>query len=262
MKVLFLGNSTDAGSYVPAESKATTMLAGDLERLYGQPFEIVTRGIWPDSDLPATVERWMEREHPELVYLGVVGWWMTFESVPLKLQRLLGPLGKPTANLGFRLAETPWIAHTAPFHWGRKLLGRVVGGDPHFTPDEVAESIGQTIRTVLRHEGTTLVVKGPQHKTRKGYTKAGTRRAEARRLSCHFALRELCAEVHVEYIGSDEPMYPTRSNKGMRIGDRLHANERGHQRRRGELLPYLVRACEIHGLQPAETEVGAGSGPS
>ncbi len=250
MKILVLGNSADTGDYVPPEQRAPALIAKELERIFGQPFELVVKGVWPDAGLAEAVDRWVGREEPDIVYFNVVGWWMTHESVPLRIQRLLGPLGRPTAGIGFRMADSPWLVRTRMYHWGRRLLERTIGGDPHFTGEEVAESIMEAVRVVLRHEGTTPFVKGPEGRVADDATRGSVRRGTARRRRCTELLKAACAEAHVAFGGFEGEFAGYREHEGRTVGDRLHPNEVGQRVRLERQLPRFVEACEAHGLVP------------
>jgi hypothetical protein len=119
------------------------------------------RSIWPTAELPSLIESWMVKHHPDLVFMKVVSYWFCYESVPLKVERKLGRLGKPVADAGVKAADTGWLASNPLFHAGRRLAQRTIGAVSPFEPQEVLERMSAFIRQVLRSENTALLVKGP-----------------------------------------------------------------------------------------------------
>jgi hypothetical protein len=152
MKVLFLGNSNELYGDIPESERRTSRAARALEEAFGEPVETVVRTIWPTEKLPGTIDKWMRESGPDIVYLNVVAFWFNFQSVPLKVERMLGPLGRPVKDAGIKASQVPWLGHTALFHWLREICQRVIGGATFFEPDEVTEVISDCVRTIVRHE--------------------------------------------------------------------------------------------------------------
>ena len=219
----------------------------------GEPVETIVRVIWPSPVLPDLIERWMEQYQPDFVSLKVSPYWFTFESVPLKLQRKLGPIGAPMASMGLKAADTPWLAHNAVFRAGRRLALNTIGGVTHFTPEEVIGVMDACVRRVLRHEGVVLEVRGPLAADRAGSGRAREARLEARRLAVHLAMKRMCADLHIHYTGRDGPA-PVDRDAGIHGGDQLHLNAEGH-RRKGEEegLAYVAAWRAAHGQHPDES---------
>lgn len=208
MKVLRLTNSNDI---LPGTADDRPgLLRERLEAYLGGPVEIVVKAIWPTESLPATVEKWIERDQPDLVWLGVVNYWYDYMSVPKRMERVFGRFGNTASNLGFKAADTPWLSQNAVFRSLRRALQRTIGGDPHFSPEHVVATVGAIARRVLRNEGTVLVVWGPFAHTNYAVSKKAERQAEASRQYIVRSLRELAGTLHFEYYAPDEPYWKTQ----------------------------------------------------
>lgn len=219
MKVLRLTNSNDI---LPGTADARPgLLRERLEAYMGEPVEIVVKAIWPTESLPATVEKWVEREQPDLVWLGVVNYWYEYQSVPKRMERLFGRFGSTVSHLGFRAADTPWLSQNAAFRAVRGALQRTVGGDPHFTPEHIVQVVGTIARRVLRSEGTVLVIWGPFAHTNYAVGRRGERAAEAMRRHIVQELRDLAGTLHVEYFAPEEPYWKVKGRPDL-AKDRFH----------------------------------------
>lgn len=231
MRVLFLGSSNDTGNWVAPTQKKHVMAGNRLETDLGEPVEWVVKGIWPTEDLPQHLAGWVEDSQPDVIYINTGSYWFLYRSVPLRVKRLLGRLGGETAgNAGFRVARSERWAHNAVFRGIRKALQETIGGDTHFTTQQVVNRVTECIRVAARAEGAVVVVKGPHGKVRHSVRERRFRKDEAERLKLHYALEQLCAQLHVTYDGvgeggvRDQPAY----QRGTTTGDGLHANDIRH----------------------------------
>jgi hypothetical protein len=254
MKVLLLGTSDDAADYVAEAATAPRLAEAELTRRLGEPVEIVLRRVWPTERFPRLVDRWLNDEKPDVVVLRTAALWVSYESVPVRVERILGPLGGPVRRLGIRMAQTPVLGTNPGFHASRKWLQRTIGGDPFFTVEQVVDSIGAAIRRIVRDERVVLVVRGPQGANRYHSSERAARNGERRRAAVHVALRDLCRQLHVHYEGVDRGTKD--ADPATKVGDRIHSNEEG-QRRRAAILVDLIetgwrRHQEAHqGASPA-----------
>ena len=230
MKVLILGNSNDTGSFVPEDAKRQYILRDQLAAEFGEPVEVFVRNAWPNDRMVGYVERAVDELQPDLVYVNVSSYAYTYESLPLRVKRLFGRLGEPIGDAGMRLADSRKWSHNAVFRGLRRIGQMTVGGDTHFTPEEVLARYEELIRVLLRHEGTVVAVKGPMGRTKRGTARERVRK-EARRQRVHQPLKKLCEQLHVYYAGNDQPAYLTDplKRKGLRVGDGLHSNAAGHR---------------------------------
>ena len=213
---------------------------------------MTAKSVWPDAKFPATLQKWLARYQPDIVYLNVVSFWFQYESVPLRMERLFGRFGKKVSDAGFNIASNRVLAHNRPFRAFRGMAQRTIGGDNHFTSHEVIECMSECIRLVLRREGTVLVVSGPGSRNDHSVTPWKRRRNERRRQEVDGALKSLCEQLHVQYEGVQQPRWKAREEVGgQRIGDGLHFNASGHARRAEEMFQSIHRAWEAEQLRYA-----------
>ena len=254
MKVLLLGNSNDGGSWIGEGRKRHEIVAEQLEQLIGQPVEVVTKSIWPNPGLARVVDSWVEQHEPDVVYLTMLAYWFQYRSVPLRVRRLLGPLGPGVSDAGFRFAESPRWAHNAVFRTIRRSLQRTVGGDTHFTPEEVVDRVTEVIRVLLRHEGLVVAIQGADGRTDYAFSRRGRKRNEQRRIYVDRHMREWCREHHVTYENSESAVFaidPVLAKN--RVGDGLHANAQWHEHSAGLITRTIEHALRDSGVLPASS---------
>lgn len=230
MKVLILGNSNDTGSFVPEEVKRHRRLRDQLAAEFGEPVEVVVRNAWPNARMVDYATRAMDEEKPDLVFVNVTNYAYSYESTPLRVKRIFGKVGgEKLGDAGLRVADSRKWSHNAFFRATRRLAQATIGGDTHFTPDEVADRYERLIRALLQQEGAVVAVKGPRGKS-KGDTARQRARNETRRQVVHQRLKQLCEQLHVSYVGSEEPYYLSHPRrKGTSVGDGMHSNAEGHR---------------------------------
>lgn len=236
MIVLRLTNSDDLNESVPAAERVGAIAGNRMSEEIGEPVETVTRVIWATYDLPDRIDKWLDQYKPEFVFMKVNWYWYGYESVPLRIERLLGPrFGKPLARLGVRAAESPTVGTKRPFMIARRYAHRVIGGDSPFTTEHVIAVMEATIRRIIAHEQVVLLVKGTGR--RDGHDDPGTwYYAPALRKKIAYvedALREKCAAMHVAWtdIAAQGRLNP--ADKDMARGDGIHVGRIG-QRAMGE----------------------------
>jgi hypothetical protein len=254
MRVLLLGASNDTGDWFEGGRKRHEIVRDRLAEAYGEPVEVVNRSIWPRPDLASTVEGWMGRYEPDVVYLSVQSYWFSYESVPLRVQRLLGRFGPWFGDAGLRFAESPRWAYNPVFRGARRALQLTIGGDPHFTTQQVIERVSETIRLVLRHEGVVTVVKGPHSRSNYSTRPGGAARKERRRLAVHTALESLCRQLHVTYHGSEGPVHGLETFRGNRVGDGLHFNAELHELTAEPILAAIKKGLAAANRLPATAD--------
>lgn len=228
MRVLLLGASNDTGDWFEGGKKRHEIVRDRLAAEYGEPVEVINRAIWPREDMAATVANWMGRYEPDVVYLSVQAYWFSYESVPLRVQRVLGEVGPWFGNAGLRLAESPRWAYNPVFRGARRALQLAIGGDTHFTTDQVIDRVSDCLRNVVQHEGVVMVVKGPHSRSNYAVRPGSGARKERQRLAVNAALESLCRQLHVTYSGSEAPVYGEETFRGRRVGDGLHFNAELH----------------------------------
>ncbi len=242
MRILTLGNSSEAGAWLPMEQRRYVLAAKRLSERLGEPVEPVFRRCWPTPDFPARVERFLEQDKPDLVVLRVPAGYVCIESVPLKFERRFGRAGRKVAAAGVKSSGIRWLAFNPVYRGARWSLKQVVGGATYFTPGEVLESIDGALRVIGRREGVGIVVEGPAGIVHFGVTGRERARSEGRRMALHQPLAELCQKYHIEYIG-----YGTAVNAGgvrNRLGDATHGNAVEHAERAETDVAAILRVLE------------------
>ena len=229
LKFLWLGNSNDnpARPGVRPGARRAELMAAELEAFLGRPVTLVIKPIWPEETLPGIIERWMEREKPDIVWLNVAGYWNSYESSPKRVGRWFGRAGERAAALGERAGRNNWLAERRTFRALRKLTQVLIGGDPLFTTTEIVDLISRCARIIVRSEDVLLVIEAPRGRNNWYATRAAGRRGEARRLRVHRSLRALAAELHCGYLGSDVPLLESAPIRDFQK-DAFHMDEQGH----------------------------------
>lgn len=221
VKILRLTNSND----VLSTTNRPEALRQGLEQFLGEPVEIVVKTIWPTETLPETVEKWVAREQPDLVWVGLVNYWYEYMSVPKRLERLLGPFGKRASDLGFKAADAQWLSNNFAFRAMRRALQQTIGGDPHFTPQQVVERMEAVARRVLRSEGVVLVMWGPNANTKYSIGRRAERRGEQRRQYVRRHMQRLAESLHFSYLSAEEPRWKVEGKPEF-AKDHFHYSER------------------------------------
>jgi hypothetical protein len=240
MKLLWLGSSNDVGGPMKDVPQPPAMAAEALSLRLGTEVEVVAKAVWPSPELPSIIRKWMEGEEPDLVYMKSRPYSFTYESVPLRIERMLGPLGNPLAKLGRKAADVPIVAHSSAFHGLRKVALRTIGGATEYTPQEVVATLEACVRTIIRSEKATFVLRGPVGNSDYYASNRARRRGEAKRQWADRALKKMCTELHVAYISADRPRYDSMDLDF--TGDRVHLGTRGIAFEAEEAATELLKA--------------------
>lgn len=238
MKLLRLGNSYDFDRNIATEDNKASVADRILAESSGEQVDTTIRVIWPDPSLPDLIEKWLDRYEPDALLLVVSSYWFTYVSVPVRVERTFGPLGKPLARAGLKAAATPWLAHNSGFRLARRATIAAIGGSTHFTPEQVIESMEACIRRIVAREEVALAVRGP----RVAFAADGSRKteqwAEARRTTVDHHLSALCKQLHVEYVGYEKGASILDDSDTFQ-GDLVHSTASAHNEqgtREGEAL--------------------------
>ena len=254
MRILRITNSDDLNPSVPESLRSPAVAERILAEATGESSETVVRIIWPGPTLPGLIDEWIVRYQPDLILLVVTSFWFTYESVPLKIEREFGPIGRPIARAGYRAAGNPTFSQSRLFHAGRRLALRTIGGAVHFTPEQVVGTIEACVRTILAHENVALVVRGPYAAFTSDAGSSARQRAERRWFEVHGAVERLCRQLHVEYISFEKPV-SNENDRGRFQGDFVHVTEEGHRERaEAEARAMLAAWRKLRG------ETGGGGG--
>jgi hypothetical protein len=229
IKVLWLSNSNDnsTAGEVRGLRRPERMMAM-LSEATGRDFELVMKLTWPSAGFPPAVERWMEREAPDIVWLNVATFPFAYESVPRRLERWFGRFGRPIRKASAAAAATPWLAYNPLFRGARRLAQMTIGGDAALSPQQVVANVSAGARVVARKEDRVLVIEGPRGRHDMYPSRRAARRAEAKRLWVHRELRALAEDLHCGYCGSDQPLTETMGEPTFQR-DRFHSDAPSHE---------------------------------
>lgn len=199
MRLLRLTNSSDTYEGVPEVQRAHRIADDLFTELTGEPVEPVLKLFWPDASLPDVVERWVARYEPDVVFMRASMVWVAYESVPLRLERRLGRLGRPLARLGFKVGGNETMTRTAAFRKARSWALRTIGGDTHFEPEEVTANVAETFRRVLKREAVIPALCGPGFAREASGTTKGRERAARRNSELHLRLGAMADSMRIPY---------------------------------------------------------------
>jgi hypothetical protein len=115
---------------VPGAERAHRIADELFTELTGEPVEPVLKLFWPEPGLPDIVDRWIARYQPDVVFMRTSMVWCAYESVPLRIERRLGRLGRPLARFGFKLGGIQVMA-LGPAHYRRRYLLHAGGSCRH-----------------------------------------------------------------------------------------------------------------------------------
>lgn len=202
MKILRLTNSNDVLESIPEHLRAAAIADDVVFALTGERPETITRVVWPGPELPAIVARWIDRYAPDLVFMRASSFWVCYESVPLRLQRHFGPVGRALGALGLKAGGNPTIATNPVARRVREYAVRTIGGDTHFTPAEAAGYVEDTLRVILKAESVVPVLRGPAHTHNSAGNAAGLARSQRRVQEFEERLATLSRTLHVSYTSA------------------------------------------------------------
>ncbi|MGE3074894.1 MAG: hypothetical protein AB7N24_02095 [Dehalococcoidia bacterium] len=247
LKILWLSTSNDNRANLAEGARRPELMAKMLEAEISHAVTLVTKPIWPSEELPEIIEKWLEREQPDIVWFSTAAYWFTYESVPLRLKNRFGRVGEKVSGAGITAGKDPRFANSATFRLVRRALQLTIGGDTQLTPEQVVERQTKNARTIARHEHIVLILEGPRGRTNFSASKRSAARAERKRLFVHRKLRDLAAELRAGYCGSDETLRAVvgefRTQK-----DKFHMDETGHETSAALDFPTLLEAVKNAGL--------------
>lgn len=232
LRVLRLTNSDDFTPEIPVAERASAVAECMLAAATRQEVDTVAKGVWPAPELPAIIEGWMVRYEPDMVFFRVASYWFTYESVPLRLERLLGRWVRPVTRLGNRAATNKRIGHNRVFKALQKAALRTIGGATLLTPDETVTLVENCLRPILAREGVGVVVRGPRTPFALSNSERAVRRSEAKRQYVNRRLAEVCARHHLTFAPF-ESVEDARDDS-LRLGDLVHITAEA-QRSVGEM---------------------------
>lgn len=233
MKVLRLCDSDDFDEAIAVESRVWSVAQRVMEAELVTDVETVPRLIWPTVDLPDRVERWLDEYQPDFVLLKVNWYWYGYESVPLRMERLLGRrVGGMVAKAGLRAADSPRVGRTRVFKRLRRFAHGVIGGDSPFTTAEVIEVMEAVMRRVIARENVVLLVKGIGRAGNRDDPATGyySERFGRKVTTVQGSLRRLCEELHVAWIDPTTSGSTGFRDPDQEQGDGIHRGEWGYRK--------------------------------
>jgi hypothetical protein len=235
VRILRLTNSNDMLADLPPEQMGAAIADQIVRERTGEPVETVIRVAWPGPALPDIVDSWLDRYEPDVVFLRAPGFWVSYESVPVRLQRRLGPLGKWPGELGLKIGGTPRFANSRAGKAARKLMMRTIGGDTYFTPEQATAHVAAVFSVVLARESIIPAMRGPGHPIDSSATRKGLVRATGRVDEFDARLRVLCASLHIAFASARGVVHAD----SLLRADELHEGPEG-QRLYGELEGHII----------------------
>lgn len=245
MKLLRIGNSDDTHGPLEPHERTWHIVQQRLQEAIGEPVETVLKAAWPNEAYADVIERWVEKERPDAVFLAVSSYWVSFPSAPLRLQRSRLPGAPVVGRLALRAAGSPRVAHNTPFRLARRLALRTVGYGYYLEPADAAARVEEAIRRIIRREEIALAVRGPRQLgiplPPRLRDESGTRFREL-----DSRLADICSRLHVLYRRPDGDGRPAPEELQ---SDLIHLNARGHARRAEGEFDLMYRAWRT--LHPA-----------
>ena len=226
MKILRLTNSSDVHPGVAPEERSPAVAERIVSEATGEPVETVVKGLWPTPGFPAVLERWINEYEPDVVFIRLSSFWVAYESVPLRIRRRLPQrIGEPVATAGVRLGDRPWLIERRAYKLARTAVVRTIGGDTHFTPQEVGQTFDGMFRRILEDESILPVVRGTNLLLNSAGTKSGLERSKRRVSALNHEVEAACTRNRVQFFA--EP--PAAKLSDSRLKDDLHDSAEAHR---------------------------------
>ncbi len=203
MKVLRLGVSHDAREDIPFEDRQHVVAERMLEAASGEEWETVLRGMRPTPTLPDMVEKWVEQEKPDMVVIFLAGYWASFGSTALRIERRVPLVGKRAANVARRVAVTETAARHATVDRVRGIASAIIGVDFNHEPEYLVDLFEGIFRRLLRNEHLVVAVRGPGRPPQR-LTKRQERTSLARAAAFQRGIAEVCNRLHIEHLAYEE----------------------------------------------------------
>ncbi len=212
----------------------------------GEPVETVVKTMWPTPSFPGVLGRWLDQYDPDVVFVRLSSFWVAYESVPLRIQRKLGRAGTPVAAAGLKLGDRPWLVERGVYKAGRKLVVRTVGGDTHFTPQEVGEVFDAVFRRIAAKESIVPVVRGTNLLLNSAGTRGGMQRTKQRVAALNHETEAACIRHGVSFF----PEPPAEALSESRLGDELHDSASAHERLGIDDANAILEAWQVAKVRP------------
>lgn len=203
MKVLRLGVSHDAREDIPFDDRQHVVAERMLEGASGLEWETLVRGMRPTETLPAMIERWVADEQPDMVVIFLAGYWTSFGSTALRLERRVPLVGRRAAKVARRVAENETASRHETLDRLRGLASAVIGVDFNYEPDYLVKLFEGIFRTLLRNEHLVLAVRGPGRPPQR-LTRRQERTSLERAHLFQRGIADVCQKLHIEHLRYEE----------------------------------------------------------
>ena len=171
----------------------------------------------------------MREFEPDLVYLRMSSYWVTWESVPRMMERRLGAIGKRLAKAGKKSARTPWVAENPVCRTARNLSVRTIGGATPFTVDEALSALDATYRRIVAaQEDVAMVVRAPNAPLNSAADAAGATRAAKRHAQFETGAKQLARRYRPDWLPMPAHLLD-HGDPAYFVGDGIHKNEAGQR---------------------------------
>ncbi len=244
MKILRLALSHDLRTDIPEDERQYVIAERILEEATGSDWETALKPIWPADRLPALVDRWVTEERPDLVVVNLGGYWASFGSVALRLERRVPVAGPILARAARKTAETRVAANSRAAEFVRGFGARAVGVEYYFEAGYLLTLFERILRQLLRDERLAIAVRGPTRIPQRVSPRI-QQECDRRFWAWHNSMQATCERLHVAYLPFDPEM--ERLGAGARMpGDPSHYTIEGTRiqgQREGELMARAWRAA-------------------
>lgn len=243
MKILRLTNSSDVHPGVPPEERSPAVAERIVSAALGEPVETIVKGLWPNDGFPVVLERWLNDLEPDVVFIRLASFWVAYESVPLRIRRRLpSRIGEPVATAGVRLGDRPWLIERRAYKMARTAIVRTLGGDTHFTPQEVGRTFDAMFRRILANESVLPVVRGTSLLLNSAGTRSGLARSKRRVAALNHEVEAACIRNRVRFF----PEVPAEALSKTRLADDLHDSAEAHRRLGEDDAQAILEALRSH----------------
>lgn len=244
MKILRLALSHDLRKDIPEDERQYRIAERTLAEAVGEEWETVLKPIWPADRLPALVDRWVTEERPDLVMVNLGGYWASFGSVALRLERRVPVAGPILARAARKTAETRVAANSRAADLVRGLGARALGVEYYFEVDYLLALFERILRQLLQDEHLAIGVRGPTRIAQKAPPRI-QRECDRRFWAWHNSMQTTCERLHVAFLPFDPEI--ERLGAGIRMpGDPSHYTLEGTRiqgRREGDLMARAWQAA-------------------
>ncbi|MFN0097016.1 MAG: hypothetical protein ACKVVT_19830 [Dehalococcoidia bacterium] len=242
MRLLRLTNSDDLQDYVSTQQNAAAIEEQRFVERFGEPLEWVARLAWPTPRMAEMAMRFVDEVQPDMVFIRINGFWVSHESVPLKLRRRFGRAGEGVATAAAAAGRNRWLSEQPAFQVARRSAVRLIGGVPLFTTPEILPRIEAMLRDLTRSESFLVVVRGPYGDRVPGGNARDERRSHARARELDRGVAEICSRLRIPYRSiAQEAASGGRPATGK---DRLHTDAHGQAQLADWEFPLIAEAWE------------------